>query len=41
MTSDLVRSVLSQKSAHHVAVNSFNNINFASHFFEMSMMMMI
>jgi hypothetical protein len=37
VTSDLVRSVLSQKSAHHIAENSFSNINSASHFFKMLM----
>jgi hypothetical protein len=35
VTSDLVKSVLSQKSAHNVAVNSFSNINFANRLFKM------
>jgi len=35
VTSDLVRSVSNQKSAHHVAVNFFSNINFANHLLEM------
>jgi uncharacterized membrane protein len=39
-TSDLVKSVSSQKSAHNVAENFFNNINSMNCFLEMLMKML-